>query len=92
MEGEIVDLAKNDMNFDIKSFDDSILEIGDERKVKREYQKILKKKKKDITISDTRVAIKMGMIYMSKMKYKEAEEIFKKFRKDFQGTIKTSGK
>lgn len=78
---------KDKIGLDVKSFDAAIKEIGDEKEVKKEYKKILKKKKKDITISDTRAAIKMGMIYMSRKKYKEAEHIFAKFKKYFKESI-----
>ncbi len=85
--GDINLVKKDKIGIDVKSFDDTIKEIGDKKKVEEKYKKILKKKKKDITISDTRVAIKMGMIYMSQKKYKEAEHIFAKFKKYFKESI-----
>lgn len=63
----------------MKSFNEVIKDLRDEKIVKKDYNKVVKKKK-NITINDTQAVFEMGFIYLAKKRYKEAEKVFSQFK------------
>ncbi len=72
---------QKNISLSIPSFEDMIEDIGDQDSINNEYQLVLEKNTNELKLEDTKKVFNMGFLHMSKGNYKEAEKIFKHFKK-----------
>lgn len=75
-------VKKKNIFLKVKSFNDIIKKLDDPEKIKKKYDRLLKRKKLP-TIEETGTAIELGFIYLSQKKYKKAEKMLLEFKDKF---------